>query len=163
MTLYSDAIRRAEEYTKRRKLSIEKQLGGGIQGVVFSTNKGTAIKALRQVEFYERERDVYLRLKEESVDSVAGFWVPRIIDFHDELLTIEMQIVSPPYVLDFASAYLDEFPPYENSEEIMAQWESDKQEQFEDKWPVVKQIIFGFRQYGIYLADVKPGNIVFKE
>ena len=72
-----------------------------------------------------------------------------------------MQIVSPPYVLDFASAYLDEYPPYADSEEIMSQWEQDKREQFEDQWPKIKQVISAFRGIGIHLADLKPGNIMF--
>lgn len=163
MTLYSDAIPRAEEYIKRRNLSIEKQLGGGTQGVIFSTNKGTAIKALMHSECFERERNVYIRLKECDIDSIEGFWVPKLIDYHDELLIVEMQIVTPPYVLDFASAYLDETPPYAEDEEIMAYWENEKIEQFEDRWPVVKQIISEFRALGIHLSDVKPGNIEFEK
>lgn len=106
---------------------------------------------------------MYRRLKKRGVASIAGFWVPKLVNFHDELLIIEMQIVSPPFVLDFASAYLDELPSYADSEEIMTEWESEKREQFEDRWAVVKQVISGFRQYGIYLADVKPGNIEFDE
>jgi len=35
-------------------------------------------------------------------------------------------------------------------------------EVFEDKWPLVKRIIREFKSYGIYLSDVKPGNIVFE-
>lgn len=163
MTDYSNALSRAEEYAKRRKLSIEKQLGSGIQGIVFSTDKGTAIKALNRSEFYQSERNVYLRLEENNVDSIEGFWVPRLLNSHDELLIVEMQIVTPPYVLDFASAYLDELPPYANDEKIMSEWEESKKEQFGDRWETVQDVISGFRRLGIYLADVKPGNIEFVE
>jgi hypothetical protein len=72
-----------------------------------------------------------------------------------------MQIVTPPYVLDFASAYLDCEPPYADSSEILAAWEGAKQEQFEDQWPRVKKMMAEFRRFGIHLADVKPGNVVF--
>ncbi len=133
--MYSEATQRAEEYATRRSLSIEKQLGGGTQGVVLSTSEGTAVKALVRPEFYVRERDVYKRLKKLGIGNVAGFNVPRLLDCHDELLVIEMQIVTTPFVLDFASAYLDSRPSYADEPEIMADWEADKLEQFEGRWP----------------------------
>jgi hypothetical protein len=159
--MYSEAIPRAEEYARRRNLSIEKQLGGGIQGVVFSTHEGTAVKALIRPEFYTRERDVYLRLKQRGIDKIAGFNVPRVLDCHDELLVIEMQIVTPPYVVDFASCYLDSPPPYANDPEIMVPWEDAKREQFEERWPTVKRVMSAFEAHGIYLSDIKRGNIEF--
>ncbi|HET6328256.1 MAG TPA: hypothetical protein VFG04_26480 [Planctomycetaceae bacterium] len=142
-------------------MSIERQLGGGIQGVVLSTHHGTALKALIRPEFYTQERDVYLRLHQLGIESVAGFNVPRLFAFHDELLVIEMQIVTPPYVVDFASAYLDSPPPYVNDPEIMGPWEDAKREQFEKRWPTVKRVMSAFQLHGIYLSDIKPGNIEF--
>lgn len=162
MNLYSDAIQRAEEYASRHNLSIVGQLGGGIQGIVFSTNFDTAIKALVRDECYVRERNVYRRLIERNVGNVGRFWVPRLHDASDELLVIEMEVVKPPFVLDFASAYLDELAPYAMDKEIMAGWESEKREQFEGRWPEVKRIMAEFRTHGIHLADVKLGNIVFE-
>jgi hypothetical protein len=89
--------------------------------------------------------------------------VPRLLDFHDELLVIEMQIVMPPYVVDFASAYLDGPPPYADEPEIMEPWEAAKRDQFEQRWPTVKRLIAALQIHGIYLSDVKPGNIEFGE
>jgi hypothetical protein len=166
MAMYSDALRRAREYAKRRGLSIEQQIGGGTQGIVLRTDRGTAIKSLRDSSFYFRERDVYLRLRKLNIRQIRGFWVPLLIDHHDELLVIEMQTVSPPYVLDFASAYLDAPPSYmldEHDEHVMENWEKEKQEQFEDRWPEVQSLVSAFRAHGIYLGDVKPGNIVFAD
>jgi hypothetical protein len=161
--MYSEAIQRAKEYAKRRKLSIETQLGGGIQGAVFQTDDGNAIKALIRHEFYVRERDIYRRLRERGIESVAGFNVPRLLDFHDELLVIEMQIVTPPFVLDFAGAYLDSQPSYANDPDVMGPWEEDKVEQFGKRWPTVKRVMYAFRAHGIYLSDIKPGNIEFAD
>jgi len=142
---------------------MEKQLGAGIQGVVFSTDAHTAVKAFLRAESYVRERDVYLRLTKLGIDRVSGFWVPKLVSHHDELLIVEIQIVSPPFVLDFASAYLDQPPPYADDEERMAEWEAEKQEQFEHRWPEVLSLMSEFRAFGIYLSDVKPGNITFAD
>jgi hypothetical protein len=70
-----------------------------------------------------------------------------------------MTIVDRPFVLDFAAVYLEkrpEFPP-----EIWAEWEAEKREQFEDRWPIVLEILNAFEEIGMYLTDVSPANISF--
>ena len=70
-----------------------------------------------------------------------------------------MSIVTKPYVLDFASAYLDhppEFPP-DVMEERHAHWA----EMFGSNWPKALRIIANFRSLGIHLLDPSPGNIAF--
>jgi hypothetical protein len=161
MDFYSEASRRAEDYARRHDLSIVKRLGSGIQGIVFSTNDDTAIKSFIYREHYERERDVYLRLRDRKISQVRQFWVPDLIATSDDLLVVEMDIVRPPFVLDFASAYLDERPPYADDRPIMGEWEAQKRDLFEERWPEVRAMLAAFRAHGIYLADVKPGNVVF--
>src|SRR6266436_4248684 len=75
------------------------------------------------------------------------------------LWIIEMSLVSPPYVLDFAGAYLDWAPDF--SEEVMADWRAEKQEQFEQHWPEVQAILAVLETYGVFMVDVNPGNISF--
>jgi hypothetical protein len=70
---------------------------------------------------------------------------------------IEMTMVSKPYVLDFAGAYLDWEPDF--SEEVMADWQADKQEQFGEQWPEVLAILAHLKNYGIHMEDVSPSNI----
>lgn len=152
---------RAGQYANDRGIQIIGQLGYGYDGTVFATNHQSAIKVLRFDRLFQRERDVYLRLQDHAVVEVHGFSVPRLVDFCDELLIVEMGIVSPPFVLDFAGAYLDRAPDY--PADVMEEWEADKCEQFgEERWEEVRIIMFTFQRYGIYLADVKPGNIVFE-
>lgn len=70
-----------------------------------------------------------------------------------------MTIVKRPFVLDFAGAYLDARPEF--PEDVWADWEAGKREQFEAHWPVVQAILDAFEELGIYLLDVSPGNIAF--
>jgi hypothetical protein len=112
-SLYEDAMGRANTYSERYHLALKDQFGGGIQGVVLFTTRSTAIKAHVREEFYAREKSVYLRLREHSVTQVEGFAVPRLIAFDDDLWVMELESVSPPFVLDFASAYLDQQTPYD--------------------------------------------------
>jgi hypothetical protein len=72
-----------------------------------------------------------------------------------------MEVVSRPFVLDFAGAYLDKPPDY--SDEVLADWRSEKQEQFGERWSDVELILSSLQRYGIYVADVSPSNVSFSE
>jgi hypothetical protein len=52
------------------------------------TNTNTAIKVYDLLSGYVRERNIYLRLKERSIDSIRNFKVPRIIDWNDDLFIL---------------------------------------------------------------------------
>ncbi|MGH7200850.1 MAG: hypothetical protein ACREJB_09615 [Planctomycetaceae bacterium] len=114
---------------------------------------------MKYEELYQRELAAYLRLRDRDVDSVLGFAVPRLINHRDELWIIEMEIVSPPFIVDFAGARLD--TPWEYPWDVRAEWLREKKEQFEDRWPQVSSLLSAFRGLGIHLSDVKPGNITF--
>lgn len=80
---------------------------------------------------------------------------------NDELWVIEMTVVTPPYLLDFAGVKLDEPPDF--SEEVMADWEMEKQDQFGLDWPKVLTIVGRLQSYGIYFMDVSPSNVRLHE
>lgn len=106
---------------------------------------------------YQRERDAYLRLQEYEIEKIVGCNVPALLPFDDELWGVEMTIVEPPYILDFAGAYVDiapEYPP-----EVVEEWVAEKKEQFGDQWPEIRRIVFRMEQMGIYLTDVNPKNV----
>ncbi len=154
----------ARLYASRRQLDIGQTLGSGKDGIVLvGTPKDqpakVAIKVLRWTEAYVREKKVYERLKEAAVATILGFSVPQLVGSDDELRVLEMTIVERPFVLDFAGAYLDSRPQF--SEEIWADWEKDKREQFEARWPKAQAVMDAFEGLGIYLLDVTPNNIAF--
>lgn len=161
MTLWQgNAEPRARQFALHREREIITQLGAGYDGFVFSTDRNSAIKVFRHAELYRRERDVYLRLFEHAIVEVCSCRVPRLVDFDDRLGCVEMEIVQPPFVLDFAGAYLDERPDY--PDEVIEQWQAEKLDQYGDDWPLVQSIISKFAALKIYLADVKPGNITLR-
>ena len=86
-------------YARRNNLRLAERLGHGIHGIVYATEGNAkpgsvAIKAHRSREAYERERNVYLRLMEAGVKEILGCNVPQLIRFDDELLVVEMSVVS---------------------------------------------------------------------
>lgn len=126
---------RAKQYALRSGRVIDGELGFGYDGIVFSTTCQSAIKALRYELLYQRERDVYLRIEECCVTEVCGFKIPKLLHADDELWVVEMEIVSPPFVLDFAGAYLD-FPP-DFPDDVMDTWRAQKKEQYGADWPKI--------------------------
>lgn len=154
----------AHTYASRHNLRLAERLGHGIHGIVYATEGNAkpghvAIKAHRTREAYERERNVYLRLMEAGVKEILGCNVPQLIRFDDELLVVEMSVVSRPFVLDFAGAYLDYLPEF--SDEIWSDWEAEKRDQFESRWPKVLAVLGALEAMDIHMVDVSPSNIAF--
>ncbi len=79
---------------------------------------------------------------------LSGFNVPQLLGSDDGLRAIAMTIVKRPFVLEF-------------SEEVWADWEAEKREQFEHRWPAVQALLNAFEEFRIYLLDVSPSNIAF--
>jgi len=157
-------IQNAQTYARRRQLQLAERLGFGIHGIIYvaenkSASGKTAVKVHRETEPYLRECAAYERLQEIGVSKVQGFNVPQFIRADDELRIIEMTIVTRPFVLDFAGAWLDAPPQF--SDEIWAEWELQKRDQFENHWLEVKAVLAALEEWDIYMVDVSPSNIAF--
>jgi hypothetical protein len=166
MSMNEKLVLRAKEYAKRRGLTLGTELGHGVHGIVFATESqpeggifvvASAIKDHEHEVDYCRERDIYLRLKEKAVSTIHGCHVPQLLGYHDELWVIEMTVVSRPFVLDFAGAYLDLAPDF--SEEVVADWLIEKEEQFGSRWPELRAILRTLQDFGIHVLDVSPSNV----
>lgn len=160
-------VPRAHLYAARNRLEIAEpaeSLGSGKDGIILvAKNKDkrgqSAVKVLKENDAYFREKRAYERLQLAAVRSVMGFNVPQFLGSADDLQVIEMTVVQRPFVLDFAGAHLDARPEF--AAEIWNDWEVEKREQFELRWPTVEKILAAFEAHGIYLLDVSPSNIAF--
>ena len=168
MSLTEELEWRIRQYAERNGLRLGEQLGYGLHGIVFTAESQpeqdspvvrSAIKVHRREQEYVRERDVYLRLQEHGVTTIRGCHVPQLVRFDDELWVIEMTVVKRPFVLDFAGAYLEWAPEF--SEEVLADWLKEKQDQFGPRWPEVQAILGELEAYGVFMVDVNPGNVAF--
>ena len=158
-----DIADRASQYAAQRGMRLEEQLGSGVDGIVLRSDGPSAVKVFGRPSAYRRELACYERLREHRVLAIHGHRVPQLLHFDDTLLVIEMTVVHPPFLLDFAGAYLDEAPEF--SDGVMEQWHEDKREQFGDvRWDQVQILLAVLRRdYQIHLLDVNPGNITFGE
>ncbi len=151
----------AEAYASEKGILLLRFLGDGNDGAVWESSRNTAIKVLERPDSYQRERDAYLRLRDHEVTEIEGFSVPTLIEHHDTLQVVEMTIVFPPCVLDFAKSYVDRPPDY--PAEALLQWEAQTAEDFGKTWPIVQSILGWLRTYGIHYFDARPGNIRFPQ
>jgi hypothetical protein len=160
-----DTIANAEAWAAQHRSRLLERLGTGIHGIVFAVESNVefapaALKVHYSPEPYFRERRAYERLKELEVSQVLGFEVPLLLDFDDELLALKMTIVMPPFVLDFAGAYVDFAPGF--SDEIWEEWNWKNQEQFGADWPMARTILGELQDLGIHMHDPSPTNIRFR-
>jgi hypothetical protein len=159
-----DQRQRAEAFARSRGLVLTKEIGSGEDGAVWKTgpNRETVVKAFERPRQYGAELGCYQRLREQNVRKIGRFFIPRLIDWDEELLVIEISLLtSPPYILDFGKAYLD-FAP-EHSEETWAEHESQQRDWWGEKYPEVLALLWQLEQIGIHYRDAKPGNIEFPQ
>lgn len=155
----------ARDYAECHGVILREPLGFGIHGIVFAVQSKakqdrSAIKFHEHSEPYHREKSIYQRLADQEVTEIEEFHVPQLLGFDDVFLAIEMTIVKAPFVLDFAGAYLE---PPEFPDSVTAEWEKEKQEQFGARWNSVEKLIQAFQDLNIYLLDVSPSNVAFRD
>lgn len=156
----------AELYAQRYDVRIGNALGSGHHGNVFVGERNAnqarfAVKFSKDKDPYLRELRAYEILRERNVIEIEGFWVPRLLGRDDELLTIEMSIVQPPFLLDFGGAYEENRVP-DFPENVWTEWREQKMDEFGSRWPVVEDVLSVLRTYGIFMIDIHPRNIVFR-
>lgn len=140
-------------------LDLQSPLGHGTDGSVWRTSHHSAVKALVLEKLFITELECYQRFKAQGITKIRGFSVPMLLGASAALLVIEMKIVTPPYILDFAKAHLDQ--PAEFSQETWEDWHEQGHELFEGNWKEVKLLLAELKQFGIYYYDAKPQNIRF--
>lgn len=141
--------------------AILRPLGDGVDGFVYPTPRPSAVKILHHDVHFRRELAAYERLREFNLEHVCSFAVPKLFNSDEKLRVIEMSIVEPPFLIDFASAVLDEEGEY-FSEEVMEQKWADLAEVFDDRITVVQNVYFELSvKYGIYYYDFTLNNLRF--
>jgi len=152
-----------EEYELRYNVLIHDQLGNGKDGSVFKTSQRSAVKFLNDDELYRRELRAYDILRLFKISDINGFQIPQLLRNDDELRAIEMTVVQPPFILDFASAYTrQEYKRFAFTQEVLDEREQHWLEIFEDRWPIVRQLRDEFERHtGLILLDLSLNNIRF--
>jgi hypothetical protein len=76
-------------------------------------------------------------------------------------MIVEMTIVTPPCILDFAKVRLDQPPDF--SEETRRDAEEAMRDAFGGHCSEVLALLWELRKLGIYYLDPKPANIMLED
>jgi hypothetical protein len=99
-------------------------------------------------------------LLKELGSGAEGFAVPKLVAFNLEMQVIEMTIVEPPFLLDFAQSKLDTPEDFPNA---LNEWWERLAEDFGDRLSVVQNLFYTLiSRYGIYYYDLAPRNVNFE-
>ncbi len=164
--IYSGSVEsRIVPYAIARGLTLPVSLGAGKDGTVYFASgpaKMTrAVKVFQRSDLYHQELRVYRRLAHHAIESIAGHAVPVLVHHDNELGVLEMSVVTPPYILDFASAALDappDFPPHalrERERHWLSVFGTER-------WARVQVILAALRRLGIHYLDPNRRNITFR-
>jgi len=156
-TLQPEARKIVEDYLSP-DAAVRDQLGGGIDGIVFSTSRATAVKLHAQTHTFNRELAAYRRLREKRVQTVCGFAVPQLLGADTDRRILEITIVQPPYLLGFAGSYLDTPPDF--SGQVWEQWRDARADEFGDDWPLALHLYETLAaRLGLFFFDLSPRNV----
>jgi hypothetical protein len=132
-------------------------LGWGIGGYVYlSPDSRTAVKIHRYVDGYSRELAVYRHLQQLRISQVVGLTLPKLRGSRDDLRAIEMDFVTPPFLVDFAGAQLTA-PDFET--DVWDHWHTQIGEMFGEDAPLVYAVYDALAREGIYYLDFRPSNL----
>ena len=138
-------------------LKVQELRGYGVDGYVWQTTKDSMLKVFRSESPFRQELAVYQRLQTNGLKRLQGFHIPPILNYREDLLTLELSYVRPPFALDFAGRHFG-FSAIRFRFES-TQWVQEKRAIYGAKWPEVSRLLDALRHLGIYYPDVHPGNI----
>ena len=154
---------RVVAYKAKYRCACVRKLGFGREGDVFATDQPSAVKFFQDRFAFDREREVYQVLSALHIDMLVGHAVPKLIRHDEALLAIEMSIVAPPFVLDFAGARTEEEAAmFDFEDHVVEEHHARLADLYGDRWMQVLAVAGEFtRRTGYVLMDIKPGNISF--
>lgn len=132
-------------------------LGWGVSGFVFLTpDLRSAIKVHHNLDGHLTELRAYQALRQRRITSLHGLTIPRLQAFSTPGRLIQIDFVSPPFLLDFAGVkFADPGFPEETMKEIHQEIDS----RFGANAPVAYAIQHALQRIGIYYLDLRPSNL----
>ena len=136
------------------------QLGAGMGGVVYLSPLGTsAIKVYHRAESFNTELHAYEILRDVGITSIMGLTVPEVIAANADLWVLEMTVVKPPFLLDFAGVRFTE-PDFQD--DALQGWYERIDDFFGPNAWFVYNVYNALAMHEVFYMDFKPGNIELK-
>lgn len=132
-------------------------LGWGVSGFVFlSPDLRTAIKVHHYPHGYVAEVKADMLLKQHRVTSLHGLTIPKLRNHSPSRNLIQIDFVSPPYLLDFAGV---KFSDPDFSADTMDDIHATIEERFGKNADIAYAVYHSLLRYGIYYLDLRQSNL----
>jgi hypothetical protein len=132
-------------------------LGWGISGFVFlSPDLTTAIKVHHTSEAFETEFKAYELLRKYRLTQIDGITIPKLRDADHNLHLIQIDVVRPPYLLDFAGV---KFSDPQFPSETVRQIHEEIQMRFGRNAHIAYSVQEQLRRIGMYYLDLRSSNL----
>jgi hypothetical protein len=135
------------------------RLGAGVGGYVYlSPDLRTAVKIHNHEDGFHRELEVYRRLQKLDITRIHGLTIPKLRAASEDLLLIQMDFVSAPYLLDFAGVLFQ--PPHTVFDDERIQYWHDKIKEFFGPNAHIAYAVYNtLAKHGLYYMDFRPTNL----
>ena len=127
------------------------KLGFGVSGVVFLSPGGTtAIKIHQRLRSFQVELQAYEIITKHGLFDICGLSIPRLLHYDTKMRIIEMTVVEPPYLLDFAGVT---FEPIDFSTDTQREIGLKIERQFGTNAHFAYLVQHELEKYGIYYLE----------
>jgi hypothetical protein len=133
-----------------------KCLGWGIGGFVYLSPDGLSAVKVHRGPGYLPELETYRRLRRLGIRQLHGLNIPRLLGNDDTLLVIRMDVVSAPFLLDFAGVL---FRPPDFPDDPTHGWQADVEAKFGPNAWIAHLVFDSLAKHGIYYVDFRPTNL----
>lgn len=134
-----------------------RRLGWGVSGVVFATGDNrTAVKVHHYAEGHATEVEAYRRLAKAKLFRIDDIIIPRMRAFDSSLRAIQMDFVSPPFLLDFAGVMFKkpDFEPH-----VWEEWKQGIFQKFGPNQDFAYRVLQRLKKLSIYYLDLRESNL----
>lgn len=130
-----DVVDRRDRYCMSRGRIPIQLMGFGVEGFVWRSETDSIVKVHLFPREFRQEVLVYQKLQARGLSRLRGFWIPELLDYDRELHILELTFVTPPFILDFATATLD--APPSGTDWDTPEWRAEKRQIYGKDWPDV--------------------------
>jgi hypothetical protein len=110
----------------------------------------------RRAEGFWNEVRAYQKLQSLGITRLHGLTVPKLRGYRIDLNVIRMDVVSAPYLLDFAGV---RFSPPDFSDDVMESWRAGIDAAFGPNAHVAYDVYASLARHGMYYLDFRPSNL----
>ena len=122
----------------------------------------SVVKAFFRLDRFKNEVECYRRLA--GTSCIGEFTIPRMLGRREDLVVIQISLVTPPFLLDFGKVHLDAPPPHYADSQFQERLVNSMRAQFGVRWREVLAALTELETtFKIYHLDPRVGNFEFDE